>query len=147
MHFESEDSPFQAEFTPDGSRLVVLSGSASEDAQSANVQVYDAKSGDSVNQLVIPTNKRNVWITSDGLRVVAYTFGSLGNQISIYDPVTGKVEAAHPTFPSNKPPIFSPDGWHAALELNDGTLELWDVKKGASVGQLSSVGYFLPHAV
>jgi WD40 repeat protein len=117
---QSNDSPYNVEFAPDG-KTVALSG-----IQGA-ASLWDANSCQQTARLKSPTNTNVtvVAISPDGKTLAG---GGTSQYVDLWDMATHELEHQINTGQTGNmmAAAFSPDGRLLATSANDGTLRLWD---------------------
>jgi WD40 repeat protein/tRNA A-37 threonylcarbamoyl transferase component Bud32 len=122
--------PFQAEFSPDGRRILTLS------TLGHTARVWDAATGKPVTPLF--QHPGIVWRTAfspDGRQIVTGCNDIQNNTIHVWDAATGQ-----PVFGPLKHGVgvlyveYSPDGRHFVSASKDSTAQVWDAGSGQRIG-------------
>lgn len=121
-----------AVLSPDGDRLVTIS-------QAGDVEAFDRSTGDSIWSIDLEVPARSIARSADGeLIAVGATSGRLvvlrasdGTELKVLRGHRGRVGSL----------AFRPDGRElASVSLEDGTMRLWDLDSGLTIGEPIDIG-------
>jgi WD40 repeat protein len=117
---------WNAEFSPDGTRVVTASNDAT-------ARIWDAKTGAALATLKHELSVNSAKFSPDGTRVVT---ASQDNTARLWDAKTGATLATleHGFYVTRA--TFSPDGTHVVTASADKTARLWDAKTGIALATL-----------
>lgn len=117
-------------FSPDGKFLAIQ--------DSSNFNIYDTIYGEKRGKLELKGFANSATFSNDGKLIIT---GNNYGEVSLYETVTlNLISTLSITQRSIYSLAISPDNLNLAVDIGDGTIEIWDIKKGEKINTIGEKG-------